>query len=109
MHFGAGFRVFNCDLTHFWCFRFTIIQVHLITHHPSSNFKSAPPSTSNLVSVDLLDVLDRLALQVLGVDLLGGGIGLDDGLGFRLECYDDMSELGLGLGCGLGGIAVTVG
>jgi hypothetical protein len=45
------------------------------------------------VSVDLLDVLDRLALQVLGVDLLRRGIGLDDGLGFGLRWDDDMSGL----------------
>jgi len=36
------------------------------------------------MSVDLLDVLDGLALQVLGVDLLGSGVGLDDGLGLGL-------------------------
>jgi hypothetical protein len=69
----------------------------LITHHPpsasTSVSKAAPLRTSDLVSVDLLDVLDRLALQVLGVDLLRRGIGLDDGLGFGLRWDEGMSEL----------------
>lgn len=72
MHFGTAFRIIDSNLTHL-----LVLSIYYYTSpfdNPSStfsfNFKSAALRTSNLVSVDLLDVLDRLALQVLGVDLL---------------------------------------
>jgi hypothetical protein len=95
MHFGTAFRIIDSNLTHL-----LVLSIYYYTSpfdNPSSSFsfdfKSSPLRTSNLVSVDLLDVLDRLALQVLGVDLLRRGIGLDDGLGLGLWGYDDMSKL----------------